>query len=150
VDELVSEGIHTRNMHALGNRNTRLDGLPASSLRQTNDAAGHLETFLWNANLISFTLALFILLVMLVTTGWNLWLLAPATLMAANFVAGLRFTRLPNTHLGEFRDALAHGEILLMVDVSETRVAEVEEQVLRHHPEAVAGGTCWGTPAFGL
>jgi len=150
VDELRREGIDTQRMHALGSRHTRLDGLPTSTLRQTNDAAGHLEAFLWNANLISFALALGILLVMLLTTGWNLWLLAPATLMAANFLAGLRFTRLPNTHLDEFRDAMAHGEILLMVDVSEKRVADVEEQVHRHHPEAVTGGTCWGTPAFGL
>lgn len=150
VDELIREGIHSERMHALGNRRTRLDGLPTSTLRQTNDAAGHLEAFLWNANLVSFALALGILLVMLVTTGWSLWLLAPAALMVTNFLAGLWFTRLPNTHLGEFRDAMSHGEILLMVDVPEKQVAEIEEHVHHHHPEAAVGGVSWGTPAFGL
>ena len=150
VDELVHEGITTGHIHALGNRQTSLDGLPIASLRQTNDAASHIETYLWNANLLSFIIALSILLIMLFTAGWSLWLLAPAALMLANFLAGWRFTRLPNTHLGEFRDALSHGEILLMVDVTETRVAAVEAQVHRHHPEATAGGVSWGTPAFGL
>jgi hypothetical protein len=40
----------------------------------------------------------------------------------------------PNTHLDEFRDELAHGEILLMIDTVESRV----------------GGFGWGTKAFGL
>ncbi len=150
VDELVREGIPAGQIHALGNRQTSLEGLPTASLRQTNDAASHVETYLWNANLLSFFIALSVLLIMLATTGWSLWLLAPAALMLANFLAGWRFTKLPNTHLAEFRDALAHGEILLMVDVTEKRVADIEAQVHRHHPEATAGGVSWGTPVFGL
>lgn len=150
VDELVHEGIDTEDIHALGSPHTRLDGLPSATFRQENDTASHLEAFLWNANLISFVMALVILLVMVATTGWNLWLLLPAGLMAVNFLAGLRFTRLPNTHLDEFTDAMAHGEILIMVDVPEQRVAEVEDRVHHHHPEAATGGVGWGTPAFGL
>ena len=150
VDELAREGVSTGNIHTLGDRGTQLDGLPTASLRQTNDAAGHLEDFLWNANLLSFVVALGIFIVLLVTTGWNLWLLVPAAIMMANFLTGLRFARLPNTHLDEFRDAMAHGEILLMVDVPEQRVADIEDQVHHHHPEATVGGVCWGSPAFGL
>jgi len=150
VDELAHEGIGTENMFALGNQGKQLDGLPSASLRQYNDAAGHLESFLWNANLLSFVVALGIFIVLLVTAGWNLWLLAPAAIMLANFLAGLRFVQLPNTHLNEFRDAMSHGEILLMVDVPEQRVADIENQVHHHHPEATVGGVGWGTPAFGL
>ena len=150
VDELARERISIENMHALGSKDTQLDGLPGASLRQYNDAASHLESFLWNANLLSFFVALGMFIIMLVTTGWNLWLLVPAAIMMANFLAGLRFTRLPNTHLDEFRDAMAHGEILLMVDVPEQRVADIENQVHHHHPEATVGGVGWGTPAFGL
>ena len=150
VDELVSEGISIRNMHAHGARGTALDGLPASSPRQINDAAGHLENFLWNANLLSFVVALGIFVILALTTGRNLWLFAPLLIMASNLLIGIRFTRLPNTHLNEFKDALAHGEILLMIDVSENRVAEIEKLVHHHHPEAAVGGVSWGTPAFGL
>ena len=93
VDELAHEGIGIENMHALGGQSKQLDGLPSSSLRQYNDAAGHLD---------------------------------------------------------EFRDAMAHGEILLMVDVPEQQVADIENLVHHHHPEATVGGVSWGTPAFGL
>ena len=75
---------------------------------------------------------------------------APIVIMAANFLIGARFAHLPNTHLDEFRDALAHGETLLMVDVVEDRVAELEKRVHQHHPEATVGGVCRGTPALGL
>ena len=150
VDELAHERISIENMHALGSQGTQLDDLPSASLRQYNDTANHLENFLWNANLLSFVVALGIFIVLLVTTGWNLWLLVPAAIMMANFLAGLRFTRLPNTHLDEFRDAMAHGEILLMVDVPEQQVADIENLVHHHHPEATVGGVSWGTPAFGL
>lgn len=149
VDELSREGISVRNMHTHGAKGTALDGLPASSPRQTNDAAGYLENFLWNANLLSFVVALGIFIILAFTTGRNPWLLAPVLIMAANFLIGVWFVRLPNTHLDEFKDALAHGEILLMVDVTEERVAEVENLIHRH-PEAVVGGVSWVTPAFGL
>jgi len=150
VDELTREGISVRNMHAHGAKGTPLDGLPTSSPRQANDAAGHLENFLWNANLLSFIVAFGIFIILAFTTGANLWLFAPVIIMAANFLIGLRFVRLPNTHLDEFRDALAHGEILLMVDVTKERVSDVENLVHHHHPEATVGGVGWGTPTFGL
>jgi hypothetical protein len=70
--------------------------------------------------------------------------------MLATFLAGLLFTRVPNTHLDEFRDALAHGEILPMVDVPQTRVADLEDRVHHHHPETTVGGIGWGTGALGL
>jgi len=150
VDEVTREGVSSGNIHALGDRGTPLDGLPTASRRQTNDAAGHLEDFLWNANLLSFVVALGIFIILAVTTEPSLWLLAPFAIMVANFLAGLSFARLPNTHLNEFRDALAHGEILLLIDVPEQRVAEIERLVHQRHPEAAAGGVSWGIPAFGL
>jgi hypothetical protein len=150
VDELVERGIAREHMHALGDKRTRLDDLPIASSRQRNDAAQRLERICWNANLACFALALIALIVMPVLNGLNWWLLLPAMVMIANFLVGLHFTSLPNTHLGEFRDALAHGEILLMVDVPESRVAEVETNIHHHHPEATVGGVGWGTQAFGL
>jgi hypothetical protein len=150
VDELVAHGIDVSHMHAIGDRRTRLDGLPRTSPHQRNDTAQRVEKICWNANLASFALALIALIVMPVLYGLNWWLLLPAGVMAANFLVGLLFTNIHNTHLGEFRDALAHGEILLLVDVPESRVAEVETEVHQRHPEATIGGVGWGTEAFGL
>ena len=70
--------------------------------------------------------------------------------MVVNFMIGLHFTNQPNTHLGEFRDALAHGEILLMVDVPESKVTEVENDIQQHHPEATIGSVGLSTQALGL
>ena len=150
VDELSASGVNPDHIHALGDRRTRLDGLPTSTLRQAKDTASRLEKILWNANLISFALALCVFIALVFTVNWSWWLLAPVAIMMANFLAGLRFTSVPNTHLGEFQDALAHGEILLMVDVPETQVAKVEQQVHHQHPEAAVGGVGWGTVAMGL
>jgi hypothetical protein len=150
VEDLVSHGIDVSHMHAVGDRRTRLDGLPNASLRQRNDTASRLEKLLWNTNLACFFMALVAALVMPIFIGMHWWLLLPITIMASNFMVGLKFINTPNTHLGEFRDALSHGEILLMVDVPETRVSEVEEEVHHHHPEATIGGVGWGTQAFGL
>ena len=149
VDELNASGISSDHIHALGDQRTRLDGLPAATLRQAKNTASRLEKIIWNANLASFALALCVLIALVFTVNWSWWLLAPVAIMMTNFLAGLSFSSLPNTHLGEFQDALAHGEILLMIDVPETQVAKVEEQVHHQHPEAAVGGVGWA-PALGL
>ena len=66
-----------------------------------------------------------------------------------------RYPDVPATLLGRLAvdsryKGRRHGEILLMVDVTEERVADIENLVHRHHPEATVGGVSWGTPAFGL
>ena len=150
VDELMEYGIKREHMHALADKRTRLDGLPTASSRQKNDATQRVEKLLWNANLACFSLALISLIVLPVLYGPGWWLLLPVAVIVTNFLIGLHFTNLPNTHLGEFRDALAQGEILLMVDVAESRVAEVKNDIHHRHPEATVGGVGWSTQAFGL
>ena len=150
VEELNSSGISSERIHALGDRRTRLDGLPTSTLRQASNTASRLEKILWNANLVSFAVALCVFIALVFTVTWNWWLAAPIIVMVANFRAGLSFSSVPNTHLGEFKDARAHGEVLLMVDVADTEVAQVEEQVHHQHPEATIGGVGWGSAALGL
>lgn len=150
VDDLVRHGIDVEHMHALGDRRTRLDGLPGASRRQQNDSANRVEQFLWNSNLACFFLALGSALLLPTLIGLHWWLFLPVIIMTGNFLAGVKIINTPNTHLGEFRDALSHGEILLMVDVPEPRVSEVERKVHHQHPEATVGGVGWGTQAFDL
>ena len=77
------------------------------------------------------------------------WLLLPAAVMLISFLLGEEFTRrVPDVHLSEFRDALRHGEILLMIDVPVTKVERFEALVHRHHPEAVTGGVGWHIDAL--
>ena len=150
VDELVEQGIDRKHIHALGDPRTRLDGLPTASFRQKSDSAKRIEKTCWNINMASFALALIALIVLPAVYGLSWWLLAPAAIMIGNFMFGLHLTSISKTRLGEFRDALAHGEILLLVDVPEAQVADVETNIHQQHPDAAIGGAGWGTQAFGL
>lgn len=148
VNELMNNGIDSSRMHALGSRRTSLTGLPESSTHQRRDLSGRIEFWGWRINLALFFVAAACMAALILLQA-GLWWLLPLAVMAGTFLLGERFSHWPNTHLGEFREALEHGEILLMVDVSPDRINEVEYRMLRHHPEAVAGGSCWNMPALG-
>jgi hypothetical protein len=124
VEDLTRAGIDQMHMHALAKEGVALPGLPGATSLQRADWGRRIERMLWGGNLTVFA-------------------------MLATFAAGATFApKVPNVHLEEFRDALAHGEVLLMVDVPRARVAEVEEQVHRHHPEATVGGVGWAADAL--
>jgi hypothetical protein len=54
----------------------------------------------------------------------------------------------PNSRLKDFEDAIAKGELLMMVDVPKARVDEITKLVQLHHPEAEVEGTEPVIPAF--
>jgi Flp pilus assembly protein TadB len=148
VNELLEQRLELKDMHTLTGRGLVGEGLPASDSHQRNNFAGRVEYWVWRANLALFFLAA-VALAAMVFLHTGLWVLLPLAVMVATFLLGERFARLPNVHLQEFRDALRHGEILLMVDVPRERVNEVEYRVKAHHPGAVAGGSSWNAPALG-
>jgi hypothetical protein len=143
VQELEEDGIERRHIHAIAGEGGDNGDLPQATLQQRTDMAARVEKILWRANLAAFSMALLLLIVMLLLqSGW-LWLLLPVGVMLVSFLAGLGFTsRVPNVHLDEFRGAMRHAEVLLMVDVPVKQVARVEEMVHRH-PEATVGGVGW-------
>jgi hypothetical protein len=151
VNELEAYGIQRKFIHAVAGRGGDLSGLPAASNSQQRDSGSRVENFLWGGNLAIFFAALFVLLaIVLLQVEWY-WLLLPAVLMLVSFLMGLKFTtHIPNVHLAEFQDAMQHREILLMIDVPAGQVANVEELVHRHHPEAVVGGVGWNIDALQL
>ena len=149
VLELTSHGVDLDHIHTLANKKVHLQGLPNAE-HQNRDLGHRIEDLLWKGNLALFCLALASLMILPLTIGLTAWLLLPAGLMVATFMGGLLFSRVPNTHLDEFRDALAHGEILLIVDVPQKRVADIEDRVHHHHPEATVGGVGWESEVFGF
>ena len=149
VDQLINLNIPKRHMHAI-TRENRLSSLPEATERQKKDTVFRIERFLWNTNLLLFTVAFIILIASLVAAAW-IWSGFALVTMFITFIAGQQFVlRIPDVHLTEFTDALSHGEILLMVDVSLYRVAEIEHFVHQQHPEAAVGGTSWTMDAFGI
>ena len=148
VNELAEQGFDPGQMHTLPGKGRSAEGLPVSNAHQRGDFAGRLEFWAWRSNLaLFFTAAAALAIMILMQAG--LWLLLPLAVMITTFLLGERFAHLPNVHLDEFRDALKHGEILLMIDLPKERVEEMEHRVQRRHPEAIAGGASWNMPALG-
>jgi len=149
VNQLVSLDIPERRIHAIA-KNIELKSLPQATQRQKNDIAFRIERFLWSADLVVFALALIAFVITLII-GDFIWSMISLAIMAATFIAGEQFVaHVPDVHLSEFVDALSHGEILLMIDVSSNRVSEIEDFVHHKYPEAVVGGVSWSVDAFGL
>jgi hypothetical protein len=148
VNDLETAGVGRQHIHAIAGRGAALERLPPATERQRQDAGSRLERIAWTGDLMLFFLGLIGLIASLVWAS-PAWSLLSVVLMALTLVAGALFAlRVPDTHLDEFRGALSHSEILLMVDVPRQRVAEIEEMVRRRHPEAIPGGTGWTIEAL--
>ena len=149
VDELLVRGVPKRRMHAIG-KDVALGSLPEATERQKKDTKFRLEWFVWNTNLMLFFIAMVVFIASLVL-GSVLWAAISLFVMLLTFIAGEQFAvKVPDVHLTEFTDALAHGEVLLMVDVPAYRVAEIESYVHSHHPEAATGGVSWTIDTLGI
>lgn len=147
VDQLIDRNIPKQRMHAI-TVGVELSALPEATERQKNDTAFHIEQFVWKANLLVFAAALIVLIVSVVASEW-FWSGLSLAMMLITFFAGKFFVeRIPSDHLTEFTDALAHGEILLMVDVPIYRVTEIARFVEHHHPETRLDGSSWIIDAF--
>jgi len=152
--ELVSEiehmGVQRDHIHALARDGMDMSALPKATAAQRRDVVWKIEWNLWKLNLAVFGFSMlgFILALSSVSAAWTAFTLA---VMVLTFTLGAMFVfYIPDTHLNEFTAALAHGEIVLMVDVPKRRVSDIETWVDRHHPEAVCGGVGWTTEHFGI
>jgi hypothetical protein len=150
VKDLEAAGVDRGHIHAIPGKGVTLTQLPPATERQLHDAVWRMQKALWNSNLIVFGVAALGLAAALYA-GSAAGALTAAVIMAASFTSGALFAlRVPDTHLDEFRGALAHPNVLLMVDVPKRRVAEIETLVARRHPEAESGGSGWTMDAFGV
>ncbi len=148
--DLTQAGIDHGHMHALARDTVDLGTLPPATGPQRRDLAWRVENVVWRGNLALFALGLLALLAGIFTGTTALSLLALA-LMLATFVGGALFAyQVPDAHLDEFRGALAHGDIILLVDVPRRRHGEIEDLMRRRHPEAVPGGSSWTIDAIGI
>lgn len=148
VKELQESGIPEGHLHALAKPGIDLSGLPIATRGQQTDRVWSLERLFWNADLILFALSA-LGLVFSLYFGQMAWAGFSLALMVVAFIAGERFaSKLPHGHLNQVQGALAHNEILLMVDLPRKRVSEVEHLVHRHHPEAEIAAVGWSMDAL--
>jgi len=150
VDELQAAGIERGQMHACSKAGRQVPGLPDATEAQGRDRVGALEKPLWNADLTLFGLAA-VGLMLAATAGSVGWMLGALGVMLGAYVFGRWFAiKVHHAHLSAMRVPLAHGEVVLMVDVPKERVREIDLLVGCHHPEAgVGGGVGWTSPTLG-
>ena len=142
IGDLEAAGVRHNDIHALANDDALLRDHPRTTRAPQQDIGLYVERRLWGLNLIAFMIALAVLVTLLIK-GLTGWAVIPLAVVISTFVVGVLFTRIPNADVHEFREALRHGEILLMVDISRSRVGEIEDLVRQRHPEAVIGGVGW-------
>jgi hypothetical protein len=143
VNELAGSVVSKQDVHAVAKDKLHWNSIDNIQASNENDRDYFVEWFLWRFNLALFFMALIALVAISI---WNpgIWLILPLTIMMSTLVSGLLFVlRIPNVHLDEFRAALQHGEVLLMIDVPAADIKRVDQLVHRKHPEAVTGGVCW-------
>ena len=151
VDDLVQHGIGIDRIQAVGDRYTRMDGLPGASGRGDRASASRLQQLIWNVNTLSFATALVATVLAPVFIGLSWWLLLPVVIMTANFLTGLYLNNASSKELNVFRDAVSHGEILLVVDIPEIRAVEVDREIRHNHPEATSSTQpAWDAQAVGM
>jgi len=149
VNELTYRGIERRYIHAVS-RVQPLRALPKATRMQENDIAFSIDKLIWNSNLVLFVLSLMGILVSLFIGNILYSFISLVIMGTAFFLAEQVLVKLPNVHLAEFESALAHGEVLLMIDVPSDRVAEIEYFIHHHHPVAAVGGVSWTVDALGI
>lgn len=150
VDELEQARVRRSAIHAIARGETNLGGLPRATHTQRRDGVWRLQRVLWNGDLAVFFIALAGFLVSLYW-GFSIWSMTALVVVIFAFVSGALFAfTVPDAHLDEFRGALRHGEILLMVDVPKARVVEIEALITHRHPEAAVGGVGWTPNMMGI
>lgn len=139
VQELLLAHVEERHIHIVAREGTPLEDLPPAGLLQSSDilkaaergvAAGGAAGLLAGLVAVAFPPAGLVigggavLASTLAGAGIGAW---AATLIGAS---------LPNTELERYEQAVAEGQILMLIDVPKERVEEISGLVRRHHPEA--------------
>ncbi|WP_179404941.1 DUF1269 domain-containing protein [Burkholderia guangdongensis] len=151
VDELLLRRIEWRHVHVLAAPGVPLEDLPEATLTQRSDllpalargtAAGGVTGML--AGLVAMAFPP----VGLTIAGGAVVLMTLASAGIGAWTATMIGVDVPNTRLKRFEEAVAKGELLMMVDVKTDRVEEIEEVIKQHHPEADVEGHDPTIPAF--
>ena len=151
VNELLLARIEERHIHIVAREGTPLEDLPEAKLAQSSDlvpslqrgvAAGGLSGLLAGMLAITFPPA------GLVLGGGAILGLAVFGAGFGAWMSSMVGVGLPNSRIEQFQQAIADGELLMMIDVPRTRVEEIESLVTRHHPEAALEGVEPNIPLF--
>lgn len=150
VADLYNLGVKRRHIHALSNGHEPVSFLAEASPYQKQDSIHLLEDFLWRANIALFFVALVIAVYCLIEGLLFLSFISLSVSILTFFMGDFFVLNVPHVHQSEFQHAINHNEILLMVDIKKSKVAEIEDCIHRRHPALIEGGSCWSLQFMGL
>lgn len=151
VNELLLARIDDHHIHVMAREGTTLGDLPQANLLQRSDFIHGVEIGLsvgGATGIVAGLIAVAFPPQGIVLGGWTMLVMALAGALIGAWVAGMIGTDIPNSQLREFTTAVADGQILMMVDVPKSKVANVTEMIRKHHPEADMHGVEPTIPAF--
>ncbi|HQS57897.1 MAG: DUF1269 domain-containing protein [Gallionellales bacterium 35-53-114] len=150
VDELLLARVEERHIHVLAKRGTPMEKLPEASYLQKTDFFPALEQGLALGGLTGIVAGL----VAVALPGGPV--LAGGAILATSLagagvgalMSSMVGSSIGNRQIQQFSEAIEKGQFLMMIDVPPGRVEEIEQIVLKHHPEAKCEGTEPTIPPF--
>lgn len=151
VNDLLLARLEERHIHVLARQGTPLADLPPATLAQRTDLVPSLERGAaagGATGLLAGLVAMTFPPAGLVLGGGAVLTM---TLLGAGFgswAASMIGVAIPNRRLEMFEEAIARGELLMLLDVPRDSVDEIEALVRRLHPEAELEGLEPAVPEF--
>jgi hypothetical protein len=140
IDELQTCGIDEQSIAVLAKQEQPLEDLPEATQLEKSDLIPALQ----RGVAIGGSLGLFAGMAALAFQPAGL-IIGGGALLLGSTVGGATFgawassligVSTPNTQLEKFEDAVANGQILMLVDVPKQRIEEIQTSIRKHHPEA--------------
>jgi hypothetical protein len=140
VNELITNGIDETHISVIAKRDKPLKDLPEATKLEKSDWVPALQ----RGVAIGGSIGLFAGMAALAFQPAGL-IIGGGALLLGSTVGGATFgawassligISTPNTQLEKFEDAVANGQILMLVDVPKQRIEEIQTSIRKHHPEA--------------
>ena len=151
ANELLLARIEDRHMHFLAPRGTDLGELHEASFLYKTDLVHGAGMGLMLGSFGGLVLGIIVFLMPPEGVALQLVTILITTVIAGlvgAWIASLAGTQVPNSRLKIFQDDIAHGKILLIVDVPQRRVEWLRELILKRHPEVRSSDMESSTLAF--
>jgi hypothetical protein len=151
VKELLLSHVEERYIHVIAKEGTPMEDLPEASLLQKSDFVPAIEKGLTIGAITGVVCGLVAMTFPpagLVIGGGAVFAIGAAGAGVGGLMSSMVGIGLPSSRLEKFEAAINQGEFLVLIDVPRTRVDEIEDIVMKHHPEADIEGTEPMMPPF--
>ncbi len=149
VNELLLARIDESHIHVLAKDEEAISDLPRASVLQTTDIVHAIKSGLVVGGLTGLAVGLIAIISLSLSSMMGVVILATTIIGAllGIWISSMVGSGVKNSSLQHFEQAIESGEVLLMVDVPQQRIADVANKI-EAHKEAHGKGTEPTIPAF--